>query len=189
MMNYTFAGFVFFMMLFASAWANSSEIPQTQAVMIGNVRFGQTVKFSGEARFYRKSFKVETRYFDYEDQRCQAVFQELDETSLLRLDEIQPRLRFIVGDQAILIKDLSRLKWTQTAQGYHFEGKFIVKTRSLASVPLYIQIPNSPNAKMLHLGYQGNSCGAPGDVLPTDWNLTGFDFIDQDQQEYQIQLD
>lgn len=189
MINYAFVGILFLMMFISSAWAQGPSIPQTQSVMIGTVHFGQMVKFSGEAKFYRHSFQVEPRYFDFEGSRCQAVFQELGEVQILSFEEIQPRLRFMIGDQVISLKDLPRVKWSKTQDGYHFEGKFFVKTLFRANMPLYIQIPHSISAKLLHLGYQGNSCGASLSVLPSSWDLSGYDYIDQDQQEFRIQID
>ncbi len=189
MTNYAFAGILFLMMFVSSAWAQNSTIPQTQSIMIGNVHFGQIVKFSGNAKFYRYSFQVEPRYFDFEGSRCQAVFQERGEIQTLALGEVQPRLRFLIGDQIINLKDLSRVKWNKTQDGYNFEGKFLVKNFSRASMPLYIQIPHSDSAKILHLGYQGNSCGVQANALPSSWDLSGYDYIDQDQQEYSIELD
>ena len=189
MMNYTFIGILFLMMFVSSVWAQNSTVPQTQAIMIGTVHFGQVVRFSGDVKFYRHSFEIETRYFDYEGNRCQAVFQNLGDMQILALENIQPRLRFMIADQIVNLKDLSKIKWTKKQEGYHFEGKFLIKAVLRNGTPLYIHIPNSPSAKMLNLGYQGNSCGAPLGALPTPWELSSFEYIDQDQQEYRIQLE
>ncbi len=189
MINYAFAGILLFMMFAASVWAQSSPIPQTQSIMIGTVHFGQIVSFSGRAKFYRYSFQIEPRYFDFEGNRCQAVFQERGVVQDLVLEEVQPRLRFIIGEHVINLKDLSRVKWNKTQDGYQFEGKFLVKTLFRANMPLYIQIPHSDSAKLLHLGYQGNSCGVQASALPSSWELNGYDYIDQDQQEFSIQMD
>lgn len=164
---YVNVGCLILLTVVLSARAQNSSISQPQSVMIRTVHFGQIVKFSGEAKFYRHSFRIEPRYFDYEGNRCQAVFQERGEVQILTLEEIEPRLRFMVGDQVINLKDLSRVKWTKNQDGYHFEGKFFIKTVFGATNPLYIQIPHSLSAKLLHLGYQGNSCGAPTSVLPS----------------------
>lgn len=165
----------------------------TSPIMIGYVQNGQNVKISGTAYFYKQSVNENLRSFAYsndgQELMCQASFFELGPKQIIALESITPRLKVIVGNENIPLNDIPKIKWKAEGDHYTFSAKLKIRARQNESLPFYIHIPDAPNAQVRGMGYIGNTCNAPLSSLPQDWNLSNFDYIDQDQQEYSVSID
>lgn len=182
----------------ASFFAWASEWPgfiarENAPILVGNVQGGQTVKFTGTANFYKKTITEVVRPFSYYQEAqeilCDATFFELSEKQPLLLEAVTPRLRIIVGEKNIAFKDISQVKWKKIGDSYSFSGKLKIQGRRSENFPLYIHIPNASNAFLRKIGYFGNSCNASNEDLPQDWDLQPFEYLDQDQQEFSVNVD